>query len=59
MDRRPLILVADDSEDIRNLFGIMLKTKYEVRYLFVDDGSSDACGTPALAVAPSAFTCAN
>jgi len=32
MERRPLILVADDSEDIRNLFGMMLKTNYEVRF---------------------------
>ena len=32
MSRRPLILVADDSEDIRNLFGIMLKSKYDVRF---------------------------
>ena len=29
--RRPLILVADDSEDIRNLFQAMLKPRYEVR----------------------------
>jgi len=32
MERRPLILVADDSEDIRNLFGVMLKKNYEVRF---------------------------
>ena len=32
MSSRPLILVADDSEDIRNLFGVMLKAKYDVRY---------------------------
>jgi len=32
MDRRPVILVADDSEDIRNLFGAMLKNNYEVRF---------------------------
>ena len=32
MDRRPVILVADDSEDIRNLFGIMLQKNYDVRF---------------------------
>src|SRR5688572_17245630 len=32
MSRRPVILVADDSEDIRNLFGIMLKRNYDVKY---------------------------
>jgi putative two-component system response regulator len=37
MSRRPLILVADDSEDIRNLFGIMLKSKYDVRFAVNSD----------------------
>ena len=37
MSNRPLILVADDSEDIRNLFGIMLKSKYDVRYAVNSD----------------------
>jgi len=32
MDRRPVILVADDSEDIRNLFGVMLKKSYDVKF---------------------------
>jgi putative two-component system response regulator len=32
MDRRPVILVADDSEDIRNLFGVMLQKSYDVRF---------------------------
>ena len=32
MNRRPVILVADDSEDIRNLFGVMLKKNYDVRF---------------------------
>ena len=32
MDRRPLILVADDSEDIRNLFGVMLQKNHDVRF---------------------------
>ena len=31
MDRRPLILVADDSEDIRNLIGVMLQRHCDVR----------------------------
>ena len=31
MDHRPVILVADDSEDIRNLFGVMLKKNYDVK----------------------------
>ena len=37
MNNRPLILVADDSEDIRNLFGVMLKSKYDVRYAVNSD----------------------
>ncbi|MCC6210794.1 MAG: response regulator [Burkholderiales bacterium] len=37
MERRPLILVADDSEDIRNLLGVMLKRNYDVRFA----GNSD------------------
>ena len=32
MSTRPLILVADDSEDIRNLFGVMLKKNYDVKF---------------------------
>jgi putative two-component system response regulator len=32
MSRRPLILVADDSDDIRNLLGSMLKSTYDVRF---------------------------
>lgn len=31
-ERRATILVADDSEDIRNLFGVMLKKNYDVKY---------------------------
>jgi putative two-component system response regulator len=31
------MLVADDSEDIRNLFGIMLKSKYDVRFAVNSD----------------------
>jgi putative two-component system response regulator len=37
MSRRPLILVADDAEDIRNLFGVMLKSKYDVRFAVDSD----------------------
>jgi len=32
MSHRPVILVADDSEDIRNLFGVMLKKNYDVKF---------------------------
>ena len=31
-EHRATILVADDSEDIRNLFGVMLKKNYDVKY---------------------------
>ena len=37
MSRRPVILVADDSEDIRNLFGIMLKKNYDVKFAINSD----------------------
>ena len=37
MSRRPVILVADDSEDIRNLFGIMLKRYYDVKFAVNSD----------------------
>src|SRR5471032_1946283 len=37
MARRPVILVADDSEDIRNLFGIMLKKNYDVKFAVNSD----------------------
>src|SRR5688500_7970532 len=32
MSRRPVILVADDSEDIRNLFGMTLEKNYDVKF---------------------------
>jgi len=32
MNQRPVILVADDAEDIRGLFGVWLKKDYEVKY---------------------------
>jgi putative two-component system response regulator len=31
-ERRPVILVADDSEDMRNLFQAMLKGKYDLKF---------------------------
>ena len=37
MSRRPVILVADDSEDIRNLFGVMLKRHYDVKFAVNSD----------------------
>ena len=37
MDRRPVILVADDSEDIRNLFGVMLKKNYDLKFAVNSD----------------------
>ena len=37
MSRRPVILVADDSEDIRNLFGVMLKPEYDVKFAVNSD----------------------
>jgi len=37
MNRRPVILVADDSEDIRNLFDIMLKKNYDVKFAVNSD----------------------
>jgi len=43
MDRRPIVLVADDSEDIRNLFGAMLQKDYDVR--FAADGDEALAAT--------------
>ncbi len=37
MSQRPLILVADDDEDIRNLFGAMLRQDYEVKFAATGD----------------------
>ena len=37
MSRRPVILVADDSEDIRNLFGVMLKENYDLKFAVNSD----------------------
>jgi len=45
MSRRPLILVADDAEDIRNLFGVMLKKDYDVKYAANSDQTLAAADT--------------
>jgi len=37
MSRRQVILVADDSEDIRNLFGVMLKKNYDLKFAVNSD----------------------
>jgi len=37
MERRPVILVADDSEDIRNLFEVLLKKNYDVKFAVNSD----------------------
>jgi len=48
MSRRPVILVADDSEDIRNLFGVMLKNHYDVKYAKTSDETLAAADTEPL-----------
>ena len=48
MSRRPLILVADDSEDIRNLFGVMLKESYDVKFAVNSDETLVAADTDPL-----------
>ena len=48
MSRRPLILVADDSEDIRNLFGVMLKKDYDVKFAVNSDETLAAADTDPL-----------
>ena len=47
-DRRPVILVADDSEDIRNLFGIMMKKNYDVKFAANSDETLAAADTDPL-----------
>jgi putative two-component system response regulator len=37
MSHRPVILIADDSEDIRNLLGVMLKKNYDVKFAVNSD----------------------
>ena len=48
MTRRQLILVADDSEDIRNLFGVMLKKNYDVKFAVNSDETLAAADTDPL-----------
>jgi putative two-component system response regulator len=48
MSRRPLILVADDSEDIRNLFGVMLTKDYDVKFAVNSDETLAAADTDPL-----------
>ena len=48
MSHRPLILVADDSEDIRNLFGVMLKGNYDVKFATNSDETLAAADTDPL-----------
>ena len=48
MRRRPVILVADDSEDIRNLFGIMLKKNYDLKFAVNSDETLAAADTDPL-----------
>jgi putative two-component system response regulator len=48
MERRAVILVADDSEDIRNLFGVMLKRHYDVKFAANSDQTLAAADTEPL-----------
>lgn len=48
MTARPVILVADDSEDIRNLLGVMLKRQYEVKFATNSDEALAAADTDPL-----------
>ena len=43
-----MILVADDSEDIRNLFGVMLKKNYDVKFASNSDETLAAADTDPL-----------
>ena len=47
-ERRATILVADDSEDIRNLFGVMLKKNYDVKFAANSDETLVAADTDPL-----------
>jgi len=47
-ERRATILVADDSEDIRNLFGVMLKKHYDVKFATNSDETLTAADTDPL-----------
>jgi putative two-component system response regulator len=48
VSHRPVILVADDSEDIRNLFGVMLKEDYDVKFAANSDETLAAADTEPL-----------
>ena len=48
MASRPVILVADDSEDIRNLLGVLLKRHYEVKFAKNSDEALAAADTDPL-----------
>ena len=48
MSRRPVILVADDSEDIRNLFGIMLQKNYDLKFAVNSDETLASADTEPL-----------
>src|SRR5262249_5288827 len=47
-EHRATILVADDSEDIRNLFGVMLKKNYDVKYATNSEETLTAADTDPL-----------
>lgn len=47
-EHRATILVADDSEDIRNLFGVMLKKNYDVKFAANSDETLAAADTDPL-----------
>ena len=48
MSRRPVILVADDSQDIRNLFGVLLKKHYDVKFAANSDETLASADTDPL-----------
>lgn len=48
MSRRPVILIADDSEDIRQLFGVMLKKDYDVKFAANSDETLASADTDPL-----------
>src|SRR6185369_10174987 len=48
MSRRQVILIADDSEDIRNLLGVMLKKQYDIKYAVNSDETLTSADTDPL-----------
>jgi len=48
MSRRQVILIADDSEDIRNLLGVMLKKNYDIKYAVNSDETLASADTDPL-----------